>query len=190
MEQFASTLLVAIIASFLTFLLTKKLQHDQNHRTETVQEQLQHTLWTLELWKEHESKNMITLRRAASDVVRNCFDENQNPLADHVHSRTSIYEYLRTSTDIREQERYNTIHELVHFYERVAIQFDLGLLNDELFLRTLARPFMYYFKNVILPFINDSKATGKEEHHWMKPIEKLYRDLNQYPVIRHNPEFQ
>ena len=165
MEIFVSTLLtvlVSVITAFITFLFTKRLQDDQSNRTENVQESLQHTLWTLELWKEHEDKDMMMLRKTGSTVVKKYFDNQNNNLLRDKCPETSVYVYLSASSEAQENEYYDIIHGLAHFYERVAIQFNLGLLDDELFLKTLARPFMYNFKKTLLPFIHDLRAHGND----------------------------
>ncbi|MEM8505793.1 MAG: hypothetical protein AAF716_21900 [Cyanobacteria bacterium P01_D01_bin.1] len=179
-----SAMVVSAITAVITFLLTKRLQDDQSSRAESVQESLQHTIWTLKLWEEHESRDMMTLRRAAGAVARKYFDRHQEPLEKYRNSKTSVYEWLRTSSNKEEREDFNTIHQVAHFYERTAIQFNFKLLDDDLFFATLAPRFMDNYRKVLFPFIKDIKANEDDKQHWIEPLEKFCRYLDKKQRIR------
>lgn len=172
MNQLASSLLVAILASVLTHLLANRQRLNQNSYTSTAQEQSKRIDRTIELWEEQESSKMIALRRKARAITRKCFEQD-TPIG---------YDKLLNSSD---QTNHDVIHEFIHFYERVAVLFDSGLLDESLFMKTLARTSKYSCERIIFPFIKYSRENNGKERHWMEPLEVFYRQINEYPKMTH-----
>lgn len=150
----------AVIGSLVTSFFADKRQRQQN-KIATEQQQKQNRItMMLQIYEQYESPAIALSRTKVISLLKKSFSQSP-PLS---------YEQIRSmSLDSGSED----LHQFLHFFERVAILFDEGYLDRNLFKSTLATPFYSYYVNYIVKLIELSKEREEPKRHWMQPIENL-----------------
>ena len=130
---------------------------------------------TLSLYKEFESVDRNSLRIEARKKLKKLLDKSP-PIKNHQIKA----EY---------PDDYPDIHQLFHFYERIAILCLGNYLDKELFRKTLRRHYIIFYKEDMQAFIADSfdNVEHKEEDvHWVAPVKELGEKLLKEEAKKNN----
>ncbi|MEM8718538.1 MAG: hypothetical protein AAGE84_04420 [Cyanobacteria bacterium P01_G01_bin.39] len=150
-----SALFGGLFASFLNnYLLEKRLEKQIDFQADQQEKQNQITI-TLKLYEQYETPDAAQTRDKMIALFKKYEEKNL------------IFDYR----EMRKEDK--SLHEYLHFFERVSILYKLGYLDKDLFKETLAIPFDAFYRQYISHLIRDTKKAKKDEIHWMAHIEYL-----------------
>lgn len=113
---------------------------------------------TIQLYEQYEASEAA---RARTEIIKlfERYKQSERP--------------LNYRTIMKYESEFQSLHQYLHFFERVSILHKIGYLDENLFNITLAPPFHAFYSMYISQLIKDTENDGEGGVHWMKNIEDL-----------------